>query len=55
MRIPGCVAWLLFAVANAAQQHVQQRRAFLQLMTRGRFETLEECEKAYEELLARRR
>jgi carbonic anhydrase len=53
MLIRGGLAWLLFAVAHAAQQHAQQRRAFLQLMTKGRFETLEECEKAYEELLAK--
>ena len=53
MLIRGGLAWLLIAVAHAAQPHAQQRRAFLQLMTKGRFETLEECEKAYEELLAK--
>jgi len=53
MLIHGGLAWLLFAVAHGAQQHAQQRRAFLQLMNKGRFETLEECEKAYEELLAK--
>jgi hypothetical protein len=53
MLIRGGLAWLLFAVAQAAQQNAQQRRNFLQLMTKGRFETLEECEKAYEELLAK--